>query len=303
MVLTEADVKKMTVSKLKDALRNLNLDTSGLKPVLMDRLLATISAPPEVAEADEPAPTTTPEKPTPAKSGGRKSSATPGAAETGAEAKPKRASRITRDVSPVSKLASTPPPPAPPEGEASDLGKSKPVLGKADPKKSIGYAKIYSVRIGTKGLLSCLSRQWGAQEWKTEHKADLSVRLKRMDGQGGVADTLIVDLNNEPLQVTGDDGAKVDFRFSLARLSALDIHNGTCKLEFLGRADDKYTQPPGGPLVVLTFDKQRVLTIDQFNFLAEISRKVTPSPLPPHHPPPCSHATSHSLAASHSLAI
>ena len=39
---TEAEVKKMTVSQLKEALTDLGLPTDGLKAVLKDRLLEAI---------------------------------------------------------------------------------------------------------------------------------------------------------------------------------------------------------------------------------------------------------------------
>mmetsp|Transcript_72007 Transcript_72007/g.119890 ORF Transcript_72007/g.119890 Transcript_72007/m.119890 type:complete len:415 (-) Transcript_72007:135-1379(-) len=251
---------------------------NGKKDAIVAELVAMgIVQSPEAPTAPE---TTT----TPTKSSGTKSasSSTPDTISTD-QVKQKTASRICCQQEKLSAAPRSKPlipeetsaaPPSTPDTMASD--KKVSTLGKASPTSSKGYAKIHSVRFGTKGLLpfACGSRLWGAQYWQTKEKGQLSVRLKRMDGTNGVADTLIVDCELEPLQVKGVGGAKVDFRFSLARLSAVDIHNGTCKLEFLRKADEKYTPPPGGPLVVLTFHERGVLTVEQFAFLAELTKKV-----------------------------
>jgi len=247
--------------------------------VMVSALLAKKATPERAA----PEPSTKELKTTPTKAGS--DSSRPSAGTT--EVKRKTASRLTEQlVEPISMDLSEPGKLTPAKKASDEAAaipvKKEPVLGKASRTGSVGYAEIHSVRLGTKGPFPGGSRLWGAQTWQTK-KADgqakktdqqLSVRLKRMDRGNGVADTLIVDRNNEPLQVKGAGGADVDFRFSLARLSTLDIQNGVCKLEFLRPAEDRYAQPPGGPLVVLTFHEKGVLTVEQFAFLAELTRKV-----------------------------
>jgi len=43
MVLTAAEVPKLTVPKLRDELKSRGLDTTGLKAVLVERLLEALS--------------------------------------------------------------------------------------------------------------------------------------------------------------------------------------------------------------------------------------------------------------------
>mmetsp|Transcript_27326 Transcript_27326/g.90834 ORF Transcript_27326/g.90834 Transcript_27326/m.90834 type:complete len:97 (+) Transcript_27326:49-339(+) len=53
MTLTADEVKKMTVPKLRAALEERGLDTSGLKAALADRLLQALAAPAADAEAEQ----------------------------------------------------------------------------------------------------------------------------------------------------------------------------------------------------------------------------------------------------------
>ena len=154
--------------------------------------------------------------------------------------------------------------PARTDDETAALGKAVQVTT-TKPRTTNGYATVACVRVGPRGLLSCVSSLWGAQTFRTHDEKDfLTVRLKRMESLHGPCDTLIVDRHRPrakdgpvegwPEKVRDPRGKEVNFRFPLSRLSAVDICNGTVKLEFLRKGGG--SEPlRGGPLVVLQFHK------------------------------------------------
>ena len=152
------------------------------------------------------------------------------------------------------------------------------------PKGPIGFSEVASVRLGPKGPVPTFAGQslWGAQLWTSPSRAtggkssnkkeQLSVYLARHDRSNWPhADTLVVCKGDAPLQVQGTVG-EVDFAFSLAQLTAVDVHNGTCKLEFL--RDGRGRPVRGGPLVVLTFHERGVLTVGQWKFIEALSARL-----------------------------
>jgi len=176
--------------------------------------------------------------------------------------------------------------PQPKEGEKK--------IGKVH-SKTIGYSEVATVRLGPKGPIptNILSEWiWGAQFWtspskkaikgltkeqlKELKKEQLSVRLVHL-GQDNdslrdkrLADTFVIDRGGSPVQV-GPKGKEVDFAFPLSNLTAVDVHNGTCKLEFLR---DSGKRVRGGPLVVLTFHEKGVLTTAQWRFIEALSSRL-----------------------------
>lgn len=199
------------------------------------------------------------------------------ASETQVDAKSKHAARVAADDQTPTKQALDFQAAAPASAEPKD-GRKK--IGKAHPTSSIGYAEVASVRLGPKGPLpSSLGRWlWGAQEERSPKPAkkqeQLSVRLFRSDerANGSDADTFVVDVGGVPMQVVGSGGGLVDFAFPLSQLSSVDVHNGTCKLEFLHRRGERSVR--GGPLVVLSFHEKGVMTAGQWNFVAALSARL-----------------------------
>jgi len=141
--LTAADVAKLTVPKLKEALAARGLDISGLKAALSERLLAAISKPAAAAEPEpEPAP-----EPAPQPVVGNKRKAQDAVAPDADKAPAKRAAAADEPPPPAPEEEAPPPPPAPeeeapppppaPEEEAPPPPPPAPEVAKAPPLKPL----------------------------------------------------------------------------------------------------------------------------------------------------------------------